>query len=239
MPGFLLRRFSVSPWLRESILSSRKQTTRISREDAKARRNTLKWVPWRLRGLARGILPMSIETLISHGDTEAREGRGHPLSGFLRASASLREHPGFPDRNPDSLAETRRRGGMPGFLLRKVSVSPWLRESILSSREQTTRISRKGAKARRSTLERGFLRAFAAWREKSCRCVAKPRSLTGIQRHGKAENTLDRVFSASPRLRENIPVFFWQRCRGTRGGRLRHPERRKASTSPISRLMVA
>jgi hypothetical protein len=61
----LARVFSASPRLRESILSSRKQTTRISREDAKARRNALNWVPLRLRGLARAIFPISIEPPIS------------------------------------------------------------------------------------------------------------------------------------------------------------------------------
>jgi hypothetical protein len=114
------------------------------------------------------------------------------------------------ERTAETRVLSRRRGGAEeiravgfgGF-----SMAPWLRESAGSLSQTQTRISREGAKTPRKTLERGFLRIFAALREKSCPCVAKPRSLTGTRRHQEGGSNFHRGFSASQRLRENIRFF--------------------------------
>jgi hypothetical protein len=128
--------FPVSPCLRERIGFLPDMNTDLSprREDAK---KNIEWgflrvfASSRLCGFAREIVPASIEAPISHGDTAARRKRKQFLSGFLRASAPPREHPGFLPTETRFLS--RRRGdaeycraiGFSGF-----PVSPCLRERI-------------------------------------------------------------------------------------------------------------
>jgi hypothetical protein len=73
-------------------------------------------------------MPARIDTPISHGDTKAQGKRMQLISMFLRASAPLREHPGFLPTEARFLSQRRgdaeyciaiRFSGFP-----RVSVSP-------------------------------------------------------------------------------------------------------------------
>jgi hypothetical protein len=118
------RGFSAPLRLRENIGSFRTKPL-FSRRDAEARRNSglsasvvSPWLRENIRVLSRPE-PGSL--------TETRGKRRQLLSGFLRASAAPREHSGLSRRNPCSLAETRRRGGIQGCRLQwflRASVPP-------------------------------------------------------------------------------------------------------------------
>jgi hypothetical protein len=143
-----------------------------------------------------GRNPVSLTETRGHG-----EGKKRLIGVSLRLRVSARTS-GICSGRPELFS--RSHGEPPEQKALHSSVSPRLRENIRSSRRQTTRISREDAMARRNTLNwvPWRLRGFA--REILCSFQSKPGSLTATQRHGKAENTLYRLFSASPRLRERI-----------------------------------
>jgi hypothetical protein len=163
----------------------------------------------RLGVFAREIVPSRIETRPLTGTRRHGEGGNNSLSGFLRASAPLREHSGLSGRNPFF---SQRRGGAEECIAIRFSgfpVSPWPRESIgfLPKHKPGTLAK---ARRRQEELQKGVLRALASSREKSCPPQSKPRSLTGTRRHGEGgNNSLSGFLRASAPPREH-PGFFYR-----------------------------
>jgi hypothetical protein len=152
-----------------------------------------------------------------------RRTEGHPLQGFLRAPVPPREHRVFFRTKPRSLAETRRRGGMKGYRLQWLSVSPCLRESNGFSRPKPGSL----AKPRRreetpfespSLRLRGFARAGVSFRGTA------PIFSRGHGGTGKAMNSRHRSFSAPPR---DHRVFGFRRLRREDHESLANPPKTK------------
>jgi hypothetical protein len=158
----------------------------------------------RLRERDHALLNRNPDLSRGHGDTEKAE---TILYRVFSASLRLRENIRvFPDETP---VLSQRRGGAEECIAIRFSGSPCLRGPVRASvffQNINPDLSprREGAKKH---IEWGFLRVLASLREKSCPPESKPDLSRGHGGTEKAETILYRVFSAPPRLCENIRVF--------------------------------